>query len=79
MIGDGVHDGDLVVVRRTETARDGEMVVALIGAEVTLKRMFREGASMIRLQPANPDLPPMITPAAAIQIQGVVVGLLRRY
>jgi repressor LexA len=79
MIGDGVHDGDLVVIQRTENAADGEMVVALVGEEVTLKRIYREGTSTIRLQPANPALPTMIAPAAEVQVQGVVVGLLRRY
>lgn len=79
MIGDGVHDGDLVVIQRAENAADGEMVVALLGDEVTLKRIYREGASTVRLQPANPALPTMIAPAADVQVQGVVVGLLRRY
>ena len=79
MIDDGVHDGDLVVVQRARTAADGEMVVALVGDEVTLKRLYRHPKSMIRLQPSNPALPPLITPARDVQVQGVVVGLLRRY
>ena len=79
MIGDGVHDGDLVVVQRAESATDGEMVVALVGDEVTLKRIYREGPATIRLQPANPTLPTMIAPASVVQVQGIVVGLLRRY
>lgn len=79
MIGDGVHDGDLVVVQRAENATDGEMVVALLGDEVTLKRIYREDPSSIRLQPANPTLPTLIVPAAEVQVQGIVVGLLRRY
>jgi repressor LexA len=79
MIGDGVHDGDLVVVQRAENAGDGEMVVALVNGEVTLKRIYRDGRSTIRLQPANPELPSMIAPAAEVQVQGIVVGLLRRY
>lgn len=79
MIGDGVHDGDLVVVQRAENAPDGEMVVALVGDEVTLKRIYREGSSTIRLQPANPTLPAMFAAASEVQVQGVVVGLLRRY
>jgi len=79
MIGDGVHDGDLVVVQRAQTAHDGEMVVALVGGEATLKRIYREGRNTVRLQPANPALPTMIVPADDVQVQGVVVGLLRRY
>jgi repressor LexA len=55
------------------------MVVALVGDEVTLKRIYRHPKSMIRLQPSNPALPPLITPARDVQVQGVVVGLLRRY
>lgn len=79
MIDDGVHDGDLVVVQRARTAPDGEMVVALVGDEVTLKRLYRERRSMVRLQPANPNLAPLLVPASQVQVQGVVVGLLRRY
>ena len=79
MIGDGVYDGDLVVVQTAENAADGEMVVALVNGEVTLKRIYRDGRSTIRLEPANPELPTMIAPAAEVQVQGIVVGLLRRY
>jgi len=79
MIGDGVHDGDLVVVQRAEDAKDGDMVVALVEGEVTLKRLYREGAATVRLQPANPELVPVRLPADTVQIQGVVAGLLRRY
>lgn len=79
MVGDGVHDGDLVVVQRAENAPDGEMVVALVGDEVTLKRIYREGSATVRLQPANPTMPTMLAPAAEVQVQGIVVGLLRKY
>ncbi|MFV2071080.1 MAG: transcriptional repressor LexA [Thermoanaerobaculales bacterium] len=79
MIGDGVHDGDLVVVQRTTTAADGEMVVALVEGEVTLKRLYREGAATVRLQPANPTLDAVRLPVDSVQVQGVVAGLLRRY
>jgi repressor LexA len=79
MIGDGVHDGDMVVVQRTQTAPDGEMVVALVGDEVTLKRLYRAGSSTIRLQPANPSMPTMLAPASEVQVQGIIVGLLRKY
>ena len=79
MIGDGIHDGDLVVLQRAETAADGEMVVALVANEVTLKRIYRENATTLRLQPANPAMPTMIAPADEVQVQGIVVGLLRRY
>lgn len=79
MIDDGVHDGDMVVVQQARTASDGDMVVALIGGEVTLKRLYREPRARIRLQPANPSLAPLLAPARDVEVQGVVVGLLRRY
>ena len=79
MIDEGIHDGDLVVVRRCEKAGDGDMVVALVAGEVTLKRIYRHGADRIRLQPANPAFPPLVVSAEDVQVQGRVVGLLRRY
>ncbi len=79
MIEEGVHDGDLVVVQRTRTAADGQMVVALVSGEVTLKRIFRDNASTVRLQPSNPAVPVILAPAGEVEIQGLVVGLLRRY
>jgi repressor LexA len=79
MVGEGINDGDLVVVQRSAAAPDGEMVVALVRDEVTLKRIYREGDSTVRLQPANPSMPPMIAPAEDVRVQGIIVGLLRRY
>ena len=61
------------------TARDGEMVVALVGGEVTLKRIYRKGQKMIRLQPSNPTLEALEVSAADVRVQGIVVGLLRGY
>lgn len=79
MIDEQIRDGDLVVVEKRARARNGEVVVALVdGQETTLKRFFSEGEK-VRLQPANPALDPLRLPAARVQIQGVVVGLLRRY
>ena len=79
MIDEGVHDGDLVVVQRTRNAVDGQMVVALVSGEVTLKRIYRNNDSTVRLQPSNPAVPVILAPAAEVEIQGLVVGLLRRY
>uniref|UniRef100_E6QMB7 Transcriptional repressor of the SOS regulon n=1 Tax=mine drainage metagenome TaxID=410659 RepID=E6QMB7_9ZZZZ len=82
--GDSMRDehilsGDYVLVERTRTARQGEIVVALVrGSETTLKRLYVEG-SQIRLQPANPDMDPILVPAAQVAIQGRVLGVLRRY
>jgi repressor LexA len=78
MIDEGIHDGDLVVVLRRDEARTGEMVVALVGSEATLKRYYPEGRT-IRLQPANARMKPMQVPAGDVQVQGVVVGLMRRF
>jgi repressor LexA len=78
MIGEGIHDGDWVVVERRTRARPGEMVVALVSGEVTLKRFFPEGA-WVRLQPSHPTMPPLRARTAEVKIQGIVVGLMRRY
>ena len=79
MIDEGVYDGDLVIVQRTRDAADGQMVVALVSGEVTLKRIYRNNDSTVRLQPSNPAVPVILAPAAEVEIQGLVVGLLRRY
>jgi repressor LexA len=74
-----ILDGDYVFVERTSTAREGEIIVALVrGAETTLKRYYLEG-SMVRLQPSNVEMDPIYVPAAQVAIQGKVLGVLRRY
>ena len=78
MIEEGIHDGDLVVVRRRDQATPGEMVVALIGEDATLKRIYPEGPT-VRLQPANATMQPIFAPAQDVRVQGVVVGLMRRF
>jgi len=79
MIDEGIRDGDFVVVQSTGEASDGDVVVALLGDEVTLKRLYRHDESTYRLQPANPELPPMFVSAEQLAVQGIVVGLVRRY
>jgi repressor LexA len=82
--GDSMRDehivsGDYVLVERTQTAREGEIVVALIdNSEATLKRFYREG-NVIRLQPSNAEMAPIYAPAASVNIQGKVLGVLRKY
>ncbi len=77
MIEDNICDGDFVVIERRDTARDGETVVALLDdGEATLKRLYRH-KNGIRLQPANPAYEPLIV--QDVKIQGVVVGVVRRY
>jgi len=82
--GDSMQDehilsGDYVLVERIKTAHNGDIVVALVeGAEATLKRFYREGDT-IRLQPSNVKMQPIMVPAAAVEIQGRVIGVLRKY
>jgi repressor LexA len=71
----GILEGDFVIVRRQETAGDGDIVVALVGDEATVKRFFRED-DHVRLQPENPSMEPIRTREA--QVIGRVVGLCRR-
>lgn len=78
MIDEGIHDGDFVVVLRRDLAEPGEMVVALIGDDATLKRFYPEG-EQVRLQPANPTMPPIRVPAREVRVQGIVVGLMRKF
>jgi len=74
-----IVDGDYVLVEKASSARDGEIVVALVeNSEATLKRLYREGAS-IRLQPSNAAMAPIIVPARSVQVQGRVIGVLRKY
>jgi repressor LexA len=75
MIKAGIFDGDYVVVRQTEVARDGEIVVALIEDEATVKRYYRE-ADRIRLQPENDDMDPIYS--SEVQILGRVIGVFRK-
>jgi repressor LexA len=79
MIEAGILDGDYALIRRTETARDGEIVVALVDeAEATLKYFRREG-QMIRLDPANHAYSPQRYQSKQVRVQGKLAGLLRRY
>jgi len=79
MVEAGILDGDYALIRRTETAHDGEIVVALIDdAEATLKYFRKEGA-MVRLDPANRDYTPQRYRPDQVRVQGRLAGLLRRY
>ena len=82
--GDSMRDehivnGDYVLVERVSTAREGEIVVALVdGSDATLKRYYKEG-NLIRLQPSNAEMAPIFAPADRVAIQGKVLGMLRKY
>ena len=79
MIDAGIFDGDYALVRRTDTARDGEIVVALVrGEEATLKYLRRENG-MVRLDPANSAYEPQLYRPGEVVVQGKLAGLLRRY
>lgn len=80
MIDEQIRDGDFVVVNERQSADNGEMVIALLsGTAATVKKMYRERDGRIRLQPANETMAPIYVHENDITIQGVVVGVLRRY
>lgn len=78
MIEDGILDGDLVIIARRDLADNGDMVVANVNGEVTLKRLYKEG-ERVRLQPANSMMGPIYAAARDVAVQGIVVGLMRRF
>ena len=79
MVDDHILDGDYVLIEKTNRAQNGEIVVALVdGTETTLKRFYREG-SVVRLQPANATMDPIIVPAEQVAIQGRLMAVHRRY
>jgi repressor LexA len=79
MVEVGILDGDYALVRKTDTARDGEIVVALINNEEATLKTFRREGQMIRLDPANRQYDPQRYQPGQVQIQGKLAGLLRRY
>ena len=79
MIEAGINDGDVVVIRETKTATNGDIVVALVdGAEATLKKFFHRG-EMIALEAANPAYETRLVPHDRVRVQGRLVGLIRTY
>jgi repressor LexA len=80
MIDEQIRNGDFVVVEDRKTADNGEMVIALLGGtDVTLKKFYREATGKVRLQPANAAMQPILVEPDQVQIQGVVVGVMRKY
>ncbi len=80
MIDDHICDGDFVLIQKTDSVRDGEIVVALVdGTETTLKRLYREPNGQIRLQPANSAMEPIFVSGASLQVQGKLMAVLRKY
>jgi repressor LexA len=80
MIEDHICENDMILIESTREARDGDIVVALVGGtETTLKRFYREPGNMIRLQPANASMNPIRVPASEVQVQGRLLAVLRKY
>ena len=79
MVEEGILDGDFALIRKADTARDGEIVVALIDDEEATLKTFRREGSMIRLAPANRQYEPQRYDPRRVQIQGRLAGLIRRY
>jgi len=80
MIEEHIQDGDYVVVNNRNSANNGEMVIALVdGTSATLKRYYREPGGWIRLQPSNENVTPIRARENDVLVQGIVVGVLRKY
>jgi hypothetical protein len=79
MVDAGIRDGDYLIVEPGETADDGRTVVAEVDGHVTVKKLYRTENGEIRLQPANPEMLPLIVRAEDVRVRGVVVGVLRKY
>jgi repressor LexA len=80
MVDEHICDGDYVVVHGKQTAENGELVIALVnGSEATVKKFYRETGGWIRLQPANAAMQPLRYQERDVLIQGVVVGVIRKY
>jgi len=74
-----IVEGDYVIVEKADTARNGEIVVAVVNKDdATLKRIYHEGETT-RLQPSNAKMQPIIVPSRSVQVQGRVIGVLRKY
>ena len=80
MVGEHIQDGDFVVVQERNQADNGQTVVALVdGSSATVKKFYREPGGWIRLQPANPNMAPLRLNERDVIVQGVVVGVIRKY
>ena len=80
MIDEQIRDGDYIVVSQQDNADNGQMVVALVDGEAaTVKKLYREPGNRIRLQPANERMDPIILDSRQVQVQGIVVGVIRKY
>jgi repressor LexA len=79
MVGDGILDGDLIIVEKQRRVENGALAVVLLrGGEATVKRFYHEGDT-VKLRPSNPAMEDIVVPAAEVEVRGAVVGLVRRY
>lgn len=79
MIGEGILDGDFIVVESRPSADDGDTVVAIVNGGATVKKFYRQASGAIRLQPANPQMAPLVVPENDVEVRGIVVAVLRKY
>ena len=80
MVDEQIRDGDYIIVNSRQTAENGEMVVALVGGDsATVKKFYREAGGRVRLQPANETMQPMYYDASEVEIQGIVIAVIRKY
>ena len=79
MVEEGILDGDFALIRKVDTAREGEIVVALVNDEEATLKTFRREGNMVRLDPANRHYEPQRYRPDQVQIQGRLAGLIRRY
>lgn len=79
MVGEGILDGDFIVVEKRPAADNGETVVAVLNGEATVKKFYRERGGKVRLQPANQRMAPIVAKEKDLEIRGVVVAVLRKY
>jgi repressor LexA len=80
MVDEQIRDGDYIIVNSRQTAENGEMVVALVGGDsATVKKFYHESGGRVRLQPANETMQPMYYDAEEVEIQGIVIAVIRKY
>jgi repressor LexA len=80
MIDDHICNGDFVLIERTTEVKDGDIVVALVGgSDATLKRIYREPNGKVRLQPANSGMQPIVVDRSAVEVQGRLLAVLRKF
>jgi len=78
MVDEGILDGDFIVVEPRPSADNGETIVALIDGEATVKKFHRQADGLIRLQPANPSMEPILAREEEVEVRGIVVAVLRK-